>query len=89
MQFRNACFEEIGRSAGTRAIVKAAAEDIAATARSTAPVDTGAYRNGIGVRMRRGRYRDYAVVEGTDPKTMLIESTTGNIARALAARRGR
>jgi len=82
MQFNNAFFEDLSRSPGVRALVQAEAEKIAADARGSAPVDSGKYRDGIKVVMKNQR-RAVAVVLSTDPKTMLIESKTGNLARAL------
>lgn len=79
--FNNDFFDQLGGSPGVVAGVNAAAEEIAQTARSTAPVDSGEYRNGIVVQTKRQR-RHVAMVVGTDPKTMIIESQTGNLARA-------
>jgi hypothetical protein len=82
VDFNSAFFEALGRSPGVVGLVDAAAEKIAATARSTAPVDSGDYKRGIET---SGKYQDRYVglVVGTDPKTMLIESKTGNLARAV------
>ncbi len=84
MQFNNAFFEQLSRSPGVQAVTIAAANRVAATARQRAPVDSGSYRRGIVVRKKFQR-RVVALVEGTDPKTMLIESKTGNLVRALQA----
>lgn len=84
MKFNNSFFEELGRSAGVTKLVTDKAEQIAAIARSTAPVDTGDYRDGIKVELKH-QDRSVALVVGTDPKTMLIESKTGNLVRALKA----
>ncbi|WP_137843858.1 HK97 gp10 family phage protein [Microbacterium sp. 2FI] len=89
VKFNNAYFEQLSRSPGVVRITVEAAQRIAATARATAPSDTQAYRNGIRVRVKYQR-RAVALVEGRDKKTMLIESKTGNLARALRANaRGR
>jgi len=90
VKFNDAFFDELSRSPGVRGLVVEAAEMIAATARSTAPVDTGDYRDGIKVTTKNQK-RIVALVVGTDPATMIIESQTGNLARALRAnvRRGR
>jgi hypothetical protein len=85
VKFNNAFFEDLSRSAGVVNLVTAAAEEVAATARSTAPVDSGDYRDGIKVVLKYQR-RAVALVVGTDAKTMLVESKTGNLARALKAR---
>lgn len=84
MQFNNAFFEQMSRSPGVQSVTIAAANRVAATARSTAPEASGDYRRGIRVRKKFQR-RVVALVEGTDPKTMLIESRTGNLVRALQA----
>lgn len=84
MQFNNAFFEQLSRSPAVQAVTVEAANRVAQTARERAPVDTEAYRKGIGVRKKFQR-RVVALVEGTDPKTMLIESKTGNLVRALQA----
>lgn len=79
----DAFFEELGRSPGVTALCRAKAEEIAAAARATAPVDSGDYQRSIHVEVvSRGR-RNAALVVADDPKTMLIESTTGNLVRAL------
>lgn len=79
--FNNDFFNQLGRSPGVIAGVDAVVEEIAATARSTAPEDTGDYKNGITTAGKmQDRYVGLAV--GTDKKTMLIESKTGNLARA-------
>lgn len=82
VQFNNQFFDDLSKSAGVRALVDEATEAIAATARSTAPVDSGDYRDGIQTSGKLQK-RYVGLVVGTDPKTMLIESKTGNLARAL------
>lgn len=81
--FNDMYFDEILNSAGVERLTKAAAEKAATIARSTAPVDTGSYRNQIRVLVRQSKHRKVYRVVGHDPKTLLIESKTGNIARAL------
>jgi hypothetical protein len=84
VQFDNGYFDRLSRSPGVVSITVAAAQKIAATARASAPSDTNTYRNGIKVVLKFQR-RAVALVVGTDKKTMLIESKTGNLARALRA----
>lgn len=84
VDFNNAFFDQLSRSPGVVALVDEATERIAATARSTAPTDTNEYRSGI-VTAGKFQRRYVGLVIGTDPKTMLIESKTGNLARALRA----
>lgn len=90
VKFNNAFFEELSRSAAVTNLCVSVAETIAADARANAPVDTGAYRDGIVVRLKHQR-RSVALVVGTDKKTMLVEAKTGNLVRALqrAKKRGR
>jgi ABC-type sugar transport system ATPase subunit len=83
MRFYNSSIATFGRAGSTTALVKRAADQIAATARATAPVDTGAYKAAIHVEARRGLFRDYAVVVADDPASMLVEAKTGNLVRAL------
>lgn len=90
MQFNNAFFEELGKSAGVTNLVRTVAEDVARRARASAPRDTGDYADGITVRMKVQERRSVALVVGTDPKTLLVESKTGNLVRALQTKkRGR
>lgn len=84
MNFNNAFFEELGVSEPVTELVVEAAERVAGIARSTAPRDTEDYANGIGVSVKRQK-RSVALVTATDPKSLLIESKTGNLARALKA----
>jgi hypothetical protein len=84
VKFNNSFFEELGQSAGVTALVVDAAERVAAAARSSAPVESGDYQKGITVEVKQ-QQRSVALVVGTDPKTLLIESRTGNLARALRA----
>ncbi|WOH20129.1 HK97 gp10 family phage protein [Paenarthrobacter sp. GOM3] len=83
MEFNDKFFEEIGKSAGVTQICKEVAEKVLATAQASAPVDEGAYRDGLHVEVKAVEKRNVALVVGSDPKTMLIESKTGNLARAL------
>jgi hypothetical protein len=91
VKFNDAYFDELSRSAGVAGLVDEATERIAGTARSTAPVgETGDYRDGI---VTAGKYqrRYVGLVIATDPKSMIVESKTGNLARALRTntKRGR
>jgi len=88
IQYNAGYFEQLGVSPGVVSLVDGATADIAATARATAPVDEGDYRDGI---VTEGKFqkRYVGLVVGKDKKTMLIEARTGNLARALRANRGR
>lgn len=82
MVFNDDWFDDLVKSPPVVALVHGAAEDIAGIARSTAGVDTGEYRDGIVVRdtFRRGAVSE---VVATDPKSLIIESKTGNLVKAL------
>lgn len=83
--FNQVYFDAIMRASRVEAMCKGAAEDALAIARSTAPVDTGAYRDELEIEKVPHRYRDTFEVVGHDKKTLLIEAKTGNLARALKA----
>ena len=85
-KFNDAFLDKLGRSSRVVGLCEQAAEGIAADARASAPVDTGEYRDGIIVRTRQAAHRTVVEVAATDDKSMLIESTTGNLARAAAGR---
>lgn len=85
VEFNPRFFETILRQPKVEAAVDQAAERALAVAKATAPVDTGEYRDGLHIEHHDSRYRRAARVVGSDEKTMLIESRTGNLARALKA----
>lgn len=85
VKFSDRFFDEILNSAGVRALTRGAAEKALGVARANATVDTGAYRNGLTVEQVQRAYRVTYMVVGHDPKTMLVESRTGNLARAVKA----
>lgn len=72
------------RSEEVRALLTPHAEQTAARARASAPVDTGAYRASIHVEHAT---TDRAVerVVADAPHALLVEARTGNLARALGA----
>jgi hypothetical protein len=65
----------------TRAITETGLQN----AKSSAPVDTAEYRDGLHVERKEAKFRTVFRVVGSDPKTMLIESKRGILARALKA----
>ena len=83
VDFHNSFFDEMLNSAGVRALTRGAAEKALNIARANAPVDTGAYRDGLQVEAVQHAHRTTYRVVGTDAKTMLIESQTGNLVKAL------
>lgn len=56
---------------------------VASAARASAPVDTGEYAGGISAFIEDHPSRVTAQVVASDPKSLIIESLTGNMARAL------
>ena len=82
MEFREGFFEELLRSPAVEKLCVDAAEAIAADIVANGPKDTEAYVNGIEVRVKRQK-RVVALVVGTDPKTLLLESKGGYMVRAL------
>ena len=83
VEFNDGFFEEIMKSAGVKALTRSAADRVALEARASAPVKTGAYRDGIEVKEQQYSKRTAYLVVGTDKKTLLVESKTGNLAKAL------
>lgn len=59
------------------------ADVVASAARASAPFDTGAYAGGISAKLEDHPSRITAQVVASDPKSLIIESKTGNLARAL------
>lgn len=82
MAITNWDLDALTRDPGIVRAVAQATEEIASTARSTAPEDSGDYKDGIVTRLK---YQDrvVGVVEATDPKSLIVESKTGNLARAV------
>lgn len=84
MDFNNAFFEQLANSPGVVGLCVDAANRIAAVAKSTGPKDSNDYVNSIHVEVVPHRQiRTVALVVADDPKSMLIESKTGNLARAI------
>lgn len=78
-------FDNILRTAPVEQLVDAAGERTLAIAKATAPRDTGDYARGLHLEHRDSTYRRVTEVVGGDEKTLLIESKTGNLARAVKA----
>ncbi|APZ81756.1 hypothetical protein NCPPB3778_10 [Rathayibacter phage NCPPB3778] len=83
LKFNDSFFDEVLKSPGVKAMVDDAAGKILAAAKQSAPVDTGAYRDSLHIEHHESKYRQVARVVADDPKTMIIESRTGNLARAI------
>lgn len=83
VDFNPKFFDEILRSAGVERLTDEGAERALAIAKADAPVKTADYRDGLHIEHREAQHRRAARVVGDDAKTLLIESKTGNLARAL------
>lgn len=86
VKLSSAGIEELLNSAAVRADLTDRAERVLSAARSSAPVKTGNYRDGLGLRQDT---TDRAVVRvvASAPHSHLVEADTGNLARALDAGR--
>nr|DAF39121.1 MAG TPA: type I neck protein [Caudoviricetes sp.] len=89
VRFNQGFFDRVLKGAGVRGLVDAAAQRALAAAQASAPVDTGDYQAGLTIENHDTQYRTVARVVGRDPKTMIIESKTGNLARSLRGAKGR
>lgn len=85
LEFNERYFESVLRQPQVEALTDAAGNRALATARATAPVDTSDYQRGLHIEHYQSRFRRTTRVVGSDEKTLLIESKTGNLARALKA----
>ena len=82
-------FNALMGSPGVRAALKAPAERVAASARSGSPIDSGSYRDSIGVEdseTRIGWARVRIVARAKHSR--IVEARTGNLARALGSAGG-
>jgi len=85
VEFNPRFFETVLRQPGVERLVDSVGAAALAAAKANAPVDSGDYERGLHIEHHESRYRRTTRVVGSDPKTMLIESKTGNLARALKA----
>ena len=76
-------FQKLAHSAKVANACKVEAEKVAAAARASAPRDTGAYADSIHVVIEDHPSRVTAQVVASDPKSLIIESFSGNLARAV------
>lgn len=83
IDFDQRFFDTAMRMPGVKALQLEAGQKALARARATAPVDSGNYKKGLVLKWVKRGYRDALIVEGTDPKTLLVEAKTGNLARSL------
>lgn len=87
VELNSAGVRELLNDSGVRAELERRAERVAAAARATAPVATGAYRDSIHVTTGRTDRAEARVVAPV-PHAMLVEAKTGNLARSLDAAGG-
>jgi len=85
MKWDESFFDRLGHSPAAVQAVTQKANQAAAIARATAPVDTGAYRASIHVEMRSTAHRVIAVVVADAADAGIVESKTGNLVRAMNA----
>lgn len=85
MEFNPQFFKDILNSEGAAELCEMGANAVYEIAYGTAPVDSGAYRDGLKVVRSRTGTRVTGLVVGEDWKTLLVESQTGNLARAVRA----
>lgn len=83
VDFNDKFFEDILNSSKVKQLTRQAAERALAAARASAPVETGDYRDGLGIEEVKRAHRTTVMVVGHDAKTLLVESRTGNLAKAL------
>lgn len=80
---------ELKRDPAIVAMMTAKGGAMLAAAQASAPVDTGAYKAGLKVEVDMHPISGAVVhVMGTDPKSLSVESRTGNLARSLNAAGG-
>jgi hypothetical protein len=85
VEFNPSFFDSVLRGPKVENLVDAVAQKALSVMRVNAPVDTEAYRNGLHIEHKESQYRRVTRVVGSDDKTLLIESKTGNMARGLKA----
>lgn len=83
VKLNSAGMQELLLSGEVQAMLNGIAEEVAARARATAPVETGEYRDSIHTRENPTPNRARAEVVAEDDKAMVIESRTRNLGSAL------
>ena len=73
---------ELLKSASVRSILASKAEAVLAAAKASAPVATGAYRDGLHIEHDTTDRAVERVVGGSD-HDMIVEANTGNLAKSL------
>lgn len=85
VEFNPNYFETVLRQPKVEALTDAVGNRALSAAKANAPVDTADYQRGLHLEHHESRFRRTTRVVGDDDKTLLIESKTGNLARALKA----
>lgn len=85
VEFHAGSLDEVLKSPALAAMLKKKAEAVAATARATAPVESGAYRDSIVVEVDQHPTRVVVHVAAKARHAHLVEANTGNLARALGS----
>lgn len=83
VEFNPRFFESVLRQPRVEALVDGIGNRALGIAQTNAPVDSEKYLDGLHIEHHESRYRRTTRVVGSDEKTLLIESKTGNLARAL------
>lgn len=81
--FNDEFFSELGASPAVIDLTTAAAEKVLAASKASAPVATGGYKRSLHLETRQKKYRRQVVVVADADDALLVESRTGNLARAL------
>lgn len=82
IELHSAGIKELLRDPGVRRDLTARAENVLSAAKASAPVDTGKYRDSLHV-IEDTTDRVSVRVGSDDPKAMIVNAKTGNLARAL------
>ncbi len=84
IEFNKAFWDRLGFDKGVESVLDSVADTAVAQARSTAPVDTGAYRDSIHKVTARSPKRVIKRVVADDWKSALVEAKTSNLRKAVA-----
>jgi len=84
IEIHSAGIKDLLRDPGVRRDLTARAENVLSAAKASAPVDTGEYRDSLHV-IEDTTDRVSVRVGSNDPKGLIVEAKTGNLARALDA----
>jgi hypothetical protein len=89
VKFNDAYFQKLGTSSEVTQKLVTVANRAAASAKANSPIESGAYVGGIVVRVKRNaNLVNVALVVATDPKSLIIESKYGPLAKGLGAVKG-